>query len=119
MALELFVGPCPLQFRNLYYTVRRTPWTGDQPIARPLPTHRTTQTRNKRMPRLRFELASTVFEWAKTFHALDRSDTVIGDCLNMDPYYAVGSCFYLVNTPLDNINRSIRKVLMLQVVING
>jgi hypothetical protein len=22
------------------YTVSRTPWTGDQPVARPLPTHR-------------------------------------------------------------------------------
>jgi hypothetical protein len=37
-------GPWPLfQFLNLY-TVGRTPWTGDQPVARPLPTHRTTQT---------------------------------------------------------------------------
>jgi hypothetical protein len=26
------------------YTVGRTPWTGDQPVARPLPAHRTTQT---------------------------------------------------------------------------
>jgi hypothetical protein len=26
----------------------RTPWTGDQPVARPLPTHRTTLTQNKR-----------------------------------------------------------------------
>jgi hypothetical protein len=24
------------------YTVDRTPWTGDQPVARPLPTHRKT-----------------------------------------------------------------------------
>jgi hypothetical protein len=33
----------------ILYTVRRTiPWTGDQPVARPLPTHRTTQTQNKR-----------------------------------------------------------------------
>jgi hypothetical protein len=29
-------------------TVGRTPWTGDQPVARMLPTHRTTQTQNKR-----------------------------------------------------------------------
>jgi hypothetical protein len=40
-------SPCghwPLfQFLNLY-TVGRTPWSGDQPDARPLPTHRTTQT---------------------------------------------------------------------------
>jgi hypothetical protein len=27
-------------FLNLY-TVGRTPWTGDQPVAKPLPTHRT------------------------------------------------------------------------------
>jgi hypothetical protein len=28
----------------ILYTGGRTPWTGDQPAARPLPTHRTTQT---------------------------------------------------------------------------
>jgi hypothetical protein len=28
-------------------TVGRTPWTGDQPVARPVPTHRTAQTQNK------------------------------------------------------------------------
>jgi hypothetical protein len=32
----------------ILYTVGRTPWTGDQPVARPLPTHRTAQTQNKR-----------------------------------------------------------------------
>jgi hypothetical protein len=31
----------------ILYTASRTPWTGDHPIARPLPTHRTTQTQNK------------------------------------------------------------------------
>jgi hypothetical protein len=36
-----------LQFLTLY-TVGRTPCTGDQPDARSLPTHRTTQTQNKR-----------------------------------------------------------------------
>jgi hypothetical protein len=25
----------------ILYTVSRTPWTGDQPVAKPLPTHRT------------------------------------------------------------------------------
>jgi hypothetical protein len=30
------------------YTVGSTPWTGVQPVARPLPTHRTTQTQNNR-----------------------------------------------------------------------
>jgi hypothetical protein len=49
MALQPFVGPWPLlQFRNLLYTVGRTPWTGGQPVARPLLTHRTTQTQNER-----------------------------------------------------------------------
>jgi hypothetical protein len=32
----------------ILYTVGRIPWTGDQTVARPLPTHRTTQTQNKR-----------------------------------------------------------------------
>jgi hypothetical protein len=45
MALQPFVGPRPLlQFRNLFYTDGRTPCTSDQPIERPLPTHRATQT---------------------------------------------------------------------------
>jgi hypothetical protein len=30
----------------ILYTVGRTPWKEDQPVARPLPTHRTTQTQN-------------------------------------------------------------------------
>jgi hypothetical protein len=28
----------------IFYTVGRTPWTGDQAVARPLPAYRTTQT---------------------------------------------------------------------------
>jgi hypothetical protein len=32
----------------ILYTVGRTPWTGVQPVAKPLPAHRTTQTQNKR-----------------------------------------------------------------------
>jgi hypothetical protein len=28
----------------IFYTVGRVPWTGDQPIARPLPAYRTSQT---------------------------------------------------------------------------
>jgi hypothetical protein len=40
MLLQPFVGPRPL-FQFLYlYTFGRTPWTGDQHVARPLPTHR-------------------------------------------------------------------------------
>jgi hypothetical protein len=66
----------------ILYTVYRSPWTGDQSVARPLPTHRTTQTQNKRtqtsMPRVGFELTTAVFERAKTVHASDRAATVIG-----------------------------------------
>jgi hypothetical protein len=50
MALPGHSGPRPLiQFRNHFYTDGRTPWTSDQPVARPLPKHRTTQTQNKRI----------------------------------------------------------------------
>jgi hypothetical protein len=81
MALHPFVGPWPLfQFRSPIYD--RTLWTGDQPVARSLSTHRTTQTQNKRtqtsMTRVRFKPTTPVFEWAKTVHALDRAATVIG-----------------------------------------
>jgi hypothetical protein len=45
--LTLFLSlSMALQFLNLYI-VGRTPWTGDQSVARPLPTHGTTQTQNK------------------------------------------------------------------------
>jgi hypothetical protein len=51
----------------------------DQPIARPLPIHRTTHAQNKRtktfMHRVGFELTTPVFERAKT--ALDGAATVI------------------------------------------
>jgi hypothetical protein len=34
------------QFHSPIHTVDRTPWTGDQPVARPLPAHSTAQTQN-------------------------------------------------------------------------
>jgi hypothetical protein len=55
---------------------------GDQPVARPLPTHRTTQTQNKRtqtfMPRVGFEPTSSALERAKPVYALDCVATAIG-----------------------------------------
>jgi hypothetical protein len=55
---------------------------GDQPIARPLPTHRTTQTQNKRtqtsMPLVELDPTIPVFERAKTVRGLDRAATLIG-----------------------------------------
>jgi hypothetical protein len=54
-------------------TIGRTSWTGDQPVGRPLPTHRTTQTQNKRaqtsMPWVGFEPTVPVLERAKTAYA--------------------------------------------------
>jgi hypothetical protein len=48
VALQSFVGPWSLlQFRNIFYTDSRTPWTSDQAFARSLPTHKTTQTQKK------------------------------------------------------------------------
>jgi hypothetical protein len=44
MSLQPFVGPWPLFSFLILYTVGRTPWTGDKPVARPLPIQRTTQT---------------------------------------------------------------------------
>jgi hypothetical protein len=64
---------------SVLYTVGRTPWTGDQPVARPLSTHRTTQTQNKstktytNMPREGFEPVIPAFQLVKTVHALDRA----------------------------------------------
>jgi hypothetical protein len=55
---------------------------GDRPVARTLPTHRTTQTQNKRtemsMPRVGFEPTIPVFERAEAVHTLDRVATVTG-----------------------------------------
>jgi hypothetical protein len=55
---------------------------GDQPVARPLPAHRTAQTQNKRtqtsMPQVGLEPTIPVFERAKTVHGSDRAATVTG-----------------------------------------
>jgi hypothetical protein len=84
-------GPWTLfQFLNLY-TVGRTPWTGDQSVARPLPTHRRTQTQNKRTQTpVGLEPTIPAFERAKMIHALDRAATVIGQY----------ECTYLFFSPI-------------------
>jgi hypothetical protein len=66
----------------IFYKVGRTPWTGDQPVARPLTAHRTAQTQNKgtqtSMRHVGFEPTIPVFEREKAVHALDREAIVIG-----------------------------------------
>jgi hypothetical protein len=53
---------------------------GDEPVARPLPTHRTTQTQNKRTqtstPQFALEHTIPGSERAKRVHGLDREATV-------------------------------------------
>jgi hypothetical protein len=46
MALRHLALPWSLFYFSflILYTIGRTPWTGDKPLARPPPTHRTTQT---------------------------------------------------------------------------
>jgi hypothetical protein len=67
----------------VFYTVGRTHWKGNQPIARPLPAHWALQTQNKRtqkfMHLVGFEPTMPVFERAKTVHALDRASSVLGN----------------------------------------
>jgi hypothetical protein len=62
----------------ILYAVGRTPWTGDQPVARPLPTQITTQRTQSSMPRVGFGPKIPAFEREKTVHVLDRAATVIG-----------------------------------------
>jgi hypothetical protein len=49
MALQPFVGPWPLFSFLILYTVGRTPWTADQPVARPPPIHRINTHRHTRL----------------------------------------------------------------------
>jgi hypothetical protein len=74
----------------IFYTVGMIPWTGDQPVARPLRTHRTTQIQNKRtqtfMSRMGFEPTIQLFEWAKAVHAIDCAATVIGSIDSVSNY---------------------------------
>jgi hypothetical protein len=82
MALQPFVRSFTLFSFLILYTVGRTPWTGDQLVAKPLPIRRTTQTQNKRtqtsMSRVGFEPTTPMLDGAKTVHALDGAAIVIG-----------------------------------------
>jgi hypothetical protein len=90
MALQPLVGPWPHFF--IFDTVSRTPWVGNQPVARPLPAHRTAQTPNKRTQtstsQVGFELMIPVFERAKKFlrrrgHCDRRCDNKAAYILNL------------------------------------
>jgi hypothetical protein len=77
MALQAFLGPLPLlQFRYLFYTDGRTPWTGDQPL-RKAATHTQKNCTQTSMLLVGIEPKITVSEQAKTVHALGGATTVI------------------------------------------
>jgi hypothetical protein len=69
----------------ILHTVGRTPWTGDQPVARPLPVYRGTKTQNKctqyRYPCLEWDSnpPSDCSSVRTLIHALDLAATVIGN----------------------------------------
>jgi hypothetical protein len=83
---SLFLSPwlySPLDLGRFFsllilYSVGRTHWTGDQPISRPLPTHRTTQTQNNRtqtsMSRVGFESTNPAFEYSSSHRRRGRCD---------------------------------------------
>jgi hypothetical protein len=75
------LGRFLFQFPNLY-TGGRTPWTGDQLVARPLPKHTKTKILytplNIHAPKAGFEPEITASERSKTVHALDRSAIATG-----------------------------------------
>jgi hypothetical protein len=133
-ALLLDLGSC-FSFL-IFYTVGRTPWTGDQPVARPLPAHRTAQIQNKRtqksMPQVGFEPTIPVFERAKTVHALDRAATVIG-CrkysqwiyrgskkihLKTDKYFQHDNCLLIIKI-IDGRTRESQSFLCIFFVLLG
>jgi hypothetical protein len=73
----------------ILYTVGRTPWTGDQPVTRLLPAHRTAQTQSKRtqtfMPQVGFEPPIPAFKQMKTVHALECTATLTSFLKTYDP----------------------------------
>jgi hypothetical protein len=62
----------------IFYTVGRTPWTGDQPVARHTRQHKQNKCTQTSMRQVGFESTTQVFEWANTVHALDCAATMIG-----------------------------------------
>jgi hypothetical protein len=82
MALQPFVGRWPLFSFLIFYTVGKTPWTGDQPFVRPLPTHTRQHKQNKHKQtsilQVGFEPTIPAFERAKTVNTLDSAATAVG-----------------------------------------
>jgi hypothetical protein len=67
----------------MLFAIGRTPWTGDQPVTKPLLTRTQKQHKQNKFAQTftsiaGFEPTTPAFELAKTFRALDRAITVVG-----------------------------------------
>jgi hypothetical protein len=83
----LFLGISLFLSILILHTVDTTPWTGDQPVVRPLSTQRSAQTQNKQIDihasnGIRTKIS--VLERAMTVHALDGAANVIRKTWNYD-----------------------------------
>jgi hypothetical protein len=77
----------------ILYTVGKTPWAGDQPAARPLPTLEKTQIKRRQtsIPQAGFESTTPMFGCVKSVHASDSAATV-GAQLLLYPGYINNHC---------------------------
>jgi hypothetical protein len=112
MTLQLSVGPWPLFFFLVSWSFTQSVGLlglEDQPVARPLPAHRTAQKRTS-THHVEFELTNPVFERAKTVHASDLAATVIGTEFNQRPLICFGyktdnSCWWCIHYMLISCSR--------------
>jgi hypothetical protein len=89
LALQPQFGPWPTSMKlSVSLRFSRTPWAGDQLVARPLPVHKHrkmhTHIHYTSMPWVGFEPTIPASELAKTVHASERSATVTGCLLHIN-----------------------------------
>jgi hypothetical protein len=84
LALQPLWALAAFLFPDLF-TIGRTPWTCDQPVAKPLPKHRTAQTQNKHIyytlninAQGGIQTRNHGLRAIETVHAWDRSATATG-----------------------------------------
>jgi hypothetical protein len=71
-SVKRFVSP---QFLNIIDSLKESPWTGDEPVAGPLPTQN--KSRRTSISRVAFEPTIPEFERPETVHVLDRAAALI------------------------------------------
>jgi hypothetical protein len=92
----------------ILYTVGRTPWTGDQPVAKSIPRQNST-IKNKRaqtsIPRVGFEPTTPAFERAKRIHTLEHAATAIGVLHQLSEIMKTSLSANINQVTLDEIGR--------------